>query len=136
LLDVLLTPCIAEGYVDVCCIPGGFFDGKTSNEERREYLLSILKQDGQAKGAVGQGLTTFELNKLLARGKAEIELFEAKAQQWEASGRAGSRVEVAASPSGEHYTHPNVMEICCSQLVESWKVICLWHCLPTSLGET
>ena len=80
---------------------GGFFDGQTSSEERREYLLSILNSDGQAKGSAGQDLTPSELNKLLARGKAEAELFEGKTQQWEASGRAVPSLEPAAATSGE-----------------------------------
>jgi len=68
---------------------GGFFDGKTSAEERQRYLLDTIKSStGQqrqagASGADGAGagagqLSNAQLNKLLARGEGELELFGAE----------------------------------------------------------
>lgn len=65
---------------------GGFFDGKTSVEQRREYLLNILRSeerqrdDGGDADSKEQQLSDDELNRLLARGSTELGLFQAQGE--------------------------------------------------------
>lgn len=79
--------------------PGGFFDGKTSAEERQRYLLDTIRtstqqqlKKGSCSGedgsdASGGGLTNAQLNRLLARGDPELELFEAEDRRMQVGGR-------------------------------------------------
>ncbi|KAF8065502.1 hypothetical protein HT031_003103 [Scenedesmus sp. PABB004] len=83
--------------------PGGFFDGTTSAEVRRQYLLAILEgkepaggggasgsepaSAGAASGARG-GLTAAALNALLARGKGELALLQAREERLAGAGAA------------------------------------------------
>lgn len=61
---------------------GGFFDGSTSAKERQRYLLDTIRASSQAGSGARQDtsgqLSDDELNRLLARGDAELELFEAE----------------------------------------------------------
>ena len=77
-------------------ITGGFFDGKTSAEERRAYLLGVLRAAEPAAAAAGAP-DAAGLNALLARNEAELAQFTAldarlDAQEraaWLAAGTAG-----------------------------------------------
>ena len=57
-------------------IDAGRFDQQTSNEERRTTLETLLQDQDRALQAVNSVPTDTELNKMLARGDAEMELFE------------------------------------------------------------
>lgn len=61
---------------------GGFFDGSTSAEERQRYLLDTIRASTAPADSSGQRggeqLSDGELNQLLARGDAELELLEAE----------------------------------------------------------
>jgi hypothetical protein len=81
-------------------LPGGFFDGMTSADQRRRYLLSILNApspagagDGDAGGGGGTAaLLDARLSQLLARGEAEAELFAREdARRAAAEGAAAAR---------------------------------------------
>jgi len=82
-------------------ITGGFFDGKTSAEERRAYLLGLLRADGSAGGATagapdgGPGL-----NALLARSEAELAQFAALDRHLDAQERGAGLQECA--PANTH----------------------------------
>ena len=57
---------------------GGLFDGKASPDERRQYLLKLIRSAASAgpTAASTAALCDAELNALLARGEAEQALFE------------------------------------------------------------
>ncbi|KAK9820162.1 hypothetical protein WJX72_006943 [[Myrmecia] bisecta] len=58
-------------------ITGGFFDMKTSAEERRQYLLHVIRTSAQQQDlAASTSLSDAELNKLLLRGEHEAAIFE------------------------------------------------------------
>ncbi|GIL43611.1 hypothetical protein Vafri_1303, partial [Volvox africanus] len=64
-------------------ITGGFFDGQTSAEERREYLLNLLSATAPAGGDGGGVkeagmLSDSDLNRLVARGAEELAFLEAE----------------------------------------------------------
>ncbi|KAI3433655.1 hypothetical protein D9Q98_003464 [Chlorella vulgaris] len=104
-------------------ITGGFFDGKTSAEERQRYLLDTIKASTQAHpscdaGGVGSDsagvrgdasgqLSDRQLNVMLARGEEELELFEredrrlqeAEVASWQAAGAAGAAGAAALAPT-------------------------------------
>lgn len=63
-------------------ITGGFFDGKTGADERRQYLLDLFKRSAQQQAAdtTEGALSNSELNGLIARGDSELQLFE----KWDA----------------------------------------------------
>lgn len=79
--------------------PGGFFDGKTSQEQRREFLLSILQGAGPSASTSAATLTHQQLNRLLARGPEEVELLDSKAAAW-AGAAAGGGGDPAVASSG------------------------------------
>ncbi|GBF90068.1 hypothetical protein Rsub_02776 [Raphidocelis subcapitata] len=105
-------------------ITGGFFDGMTTPDERRRYLLSILNAPpGTAAagpkdapgagggGGGGGGPSDAELDRLLARGDAEVALFaqetahraaaEAAAlERWRAARGGGGGGSAAAAAGG------------------------------------
>lgn len=99
-------PCLCHDHLSAPILlrPGGFFDGKTSAEERREYLLKLLADtdadtqplaagQGQAAGAaagpsgsnraaVAPGhLSDAELSRLVARGEEELAALAAEDQR-------------------------------------------------------
>jgi hypothetical protein len=92
LLTAALLP---PAHCGPLCFAGGFFDGKTSSEERQRYLLDTIRTStqqqaaqqaqqagnggggGDAGGASADGpMSDAQLNRLLARGDEELELFE------------------------------------------------------------
>ncbi|KAL4430828.1 hypothetical protein ABPG75_006084 [Micractinium tetrahymenae] len=94
-------------------ITGGFFDGKTSAEERQRYLLDTIRSSqraaaplaGSGDGGDGGGaLSDAQLNALLARGEGELELFEAEDRRMRetelASWQAMQRGTTAGSSGG------------------------------------
>ncbi|KAK9844050.1 hypothetical protein WJX81_003008 [Elliptochloris bilobata] len=76
-------------------ITGGFFDGKTSAEERRTYLLGVMRAAGPVAAGAGAP-DAAGLNALLARSEAELAQFAALDAQldaqelgaWHAAGHA------------------------------------------------
>ncbi|KAL3148844.1 hypothetical protein ABBQ32_001720 [Trebouxia sp. C0010 RCD-2024] len=74
-------------------ITGGFFDGKTGADKRRQYLLDLFKRSAQqeATGATPHTLTNSQLNTLIARGDSELQLFE----KWDSEAASGAE---ATSP--------------------------------------
>ncbi|DBA74270.1 hypothetical protein WJX77_010300 [Trebouxia sp. C0004] len=58
-------------------ITGGFFDGKTGADERRQYLLDLFKRSAEQniEDTGVQALSNDEVNALLARGDSERALF-------------------------------------------------------------
>ena len=85
-------------------ITGGFFDGKTSAEERRTYLLSVLRAAEPAAAAAGAP-DAAGLNALLARSEAELAQFAALDARLDAQERAAWR---AASTAG---CGPSVLKV-------------------------
>ncbi|KAL0021938.1 hypothetical protein WJX79_009166 [Trebouxia sp. C0005] len=81
-------------------ITGGFFDGKTGAEERRQYLLDLFKrsagQDIEDTGA--QTLSNDEVNALLARGDSERALFA----KWDAEAEHKSLQQPTCSTYASH----------------------------------
>lgn len=86
-------------------ITGGFFDGKTSAEERRAYLLSVLRAGEPAAAAAGAP-DAAGLNALLARSEAELAQFAALDARLDAQERAAW---LAASTAG---CVPSVLRVC------------------------
>ena len=86
-------------------ITGGFFDGKTSAEERRTYLLSVLRA-AQPAAAVAGPPDAAGLNALLARSEAELAQFAALDARLDAQERAAW---LAASRAG---CAPFVLKLC------------------------
>ena len=111
-----LTP---NNTADLTACAGGFFDGKTSAEERQRYLLDTIRtstQQQQQRGGGGSGgaedggrgagegggagsndmtgsggtssgaMSDTQLNRLLARGDAELELFESEDRRVQVGG--------------------------------------------------
>ncbi len=80
---------------------GGFFDGKTSAEERRSYLLNVLQNHGSDAGSTGGGgsdatsLSDAALDKLLARSAEELALLTADTAR-RAAARRGPAAWAAA----------------------------------------
>jgi len=102
------TPC-ARSFADRS-ITGGFFDGKTSAEERRAYLLGLLRADGAAGGA-NAGATDCGpgLNALLARSEVELAQFAALDRHLDAQERSAGLEECAPAN-----THSHVVSGCIS----------------------
>jgi hypothetical protein len=68
-------------------LPGGFFDGKTSAEERQRYLLDTIRTSTQRTAAPGSvPLSDAQVNQLLARGDDELALFQAEDRRMRVSG--------------------------------------------------
>ena len=117
------TPCslrvqahhFARSFADRS-ITGGFFDGKTSAEERRAYLLGLLRADGAAGGA-NAGATDCGpgLNALLARSEVELAQFAALDRHLDAQERSAGLEECAPAN-----THSHVVSGCISA---SWSRI-------------
>eukprot|EP00775_Hariotina_reticulata_P012417 gene12417-12553_t len=59
-------------------ITGGFFDGQTTHQQRRRYLLSILDtaQCPDSDNSVLHALTAAQLNSLIARGPREQQMLQ------------------------------------------------------------
>ena len=55
-------------------LPGGFFDGTTSEEERQEYLLDLIRRASASEDSEPPR----SLNEMLARSDAELKAFEAE----------------------------------------------------------
>ncbi|KAL3133545.1 hypothetical protein ABBQ38_007396 [Trebouxia sp. C0009 RCD-2024] len=72
-------------------VAGGFFDGKTGADERRQYLLELFKRSAQqeATGATPHTLTNSQLNTLIARGDSELQLFE----KWDSEAASGAEAD-------------------------------------------
>jgi SNF2 family DNA or RNA helicase len=81
-----------RGMVDRS-ITGGFFDGRTGAAERQRYLLSLLREQAASRQqevnnqgseaerdsqAAAGSMADDELNRLIARGDHELELFQAE----------------------------------------------------------
>ncbi|PRW58677.1 chromatin structure-remodeling complex SYD-like isoform X1 [Chlorella sorokiniana] len=83
-------------------ITGGFFDGKTSAEERQRYLLETIRTSTQRGGSGASGstdgqLSDSQLNEMLARGEGEVELFEAEDARMQAGEEAAWRASLGSA---------------------------------------
>ncbi|KAG2497935.1 hypothetical protein HYH03_004197 [Edaphochlamys debaryana] len=106
-------------------ITGGFFDGQTSADERRAYLLNLLASSGGSGGGGGGGggggaggsggsgggsggagdasrLSDAELSRLVARGEAELAELEAEDERkrCRAAGAEAAAAAAAAAAGG------------------------------------
>ncbi len=127
-----LAPCLWHDHLSASILsrPGGFFDGKTSAEERREYLLKLLADtdtgtdtqpgagpgQGQAAGAAAGGagpsggcraaaapgqLSDAELSRLVARGEGELAALAAEDQRRHRAAAAAADGKDAGKHAGK-----------------------------------
>ena len=73
---------------------GGFFDGKTGVEERRQYLVEVLRRKAEyaitGPNGSAERLTNKDMNKLIARNNEELHFFESlDAQQRSEANESG-----------------------------------------------
>jgi len=78
---------------------GGFFDGQTTHEQRRHYLLTILDSTSTPDNdsTALQALTAAQLNSLIARGDKELQMLQDRdiKNWWEVSKSSLRQLSVA-----------------------------------------
>ena len=87
-------------------LAGGFFDGKTSAEERQRFLLETIRTASSASGRRGGGSDDCErsdaqLNQLLARAPGEAEALAAEDRRMQAAELASWRALLKEAAGGE-----------------------------------